>query len=164
MDAPKGTSRGFKGGRIYLRRMSHREEIEFRRAYLLELITSYRWYGHIKAGHSLAGKILSNLVELSRIATLVLEVGEMKASHAIGLQLDEARSYDVALQVNGIRADVAIALHEESGLVGEGKSLFDQLPVLAYSTIGERSGLGWHGGMYLLDGDTTYLPTSVVVG
>lgn len=59
-------------------------------AYLFELLLCNSRNSRIESRHTLRDKISRHLVDAGLVALLAFEVREVEASHAVGLELDEA--------------------------------------------------------------------------
>ena len=86
-------------------------------SHLLEFITLYSWQGCPESGDTLSCVVPCDIIDLGRICLFVLIVCEVEAICPIGVQFQEAWSYDTVFQVDSLAANVAFSFQDASGLI-----------------------------------------------
>jgi hypothetical protein len=83
--------------------------------------------GRVEASTSCAGQVSRDLVYFLRIGLLIFEMGEVEASHAVCLQLNEAWSYNCTVEVDSLVVGGRCTIHNSTCIIRHHQVSLDQL-------------------------------------
>jgi len=112
--------------------------------YLLKLLARDGRDRGIEARNAGAGQVLRHIVYLLHVAFLIFQVREVKPSHAICLQFDEAWSDYATFQINSLTSLILITRQDDTALARDRQGFLDELAADTQASIGERDDLARH--------------------
>ena len=111
--------------------------MENKTAYLSEILPGDSGNRGPETRHTLCYQKLGDLVNLRSVLLLILEMGEVETKKPICLKLQESRSNNSILEVDGITAYVAGPWEDEAAVIGYHKLVSDELATDAEPTVEE---------------------------
>ena len=117
-------------------------------SHLLELITMYGWDSRIIASHTSLWKISRCFPQFPSVRILIIEMGEVKASHAVCLEFEETRSDDGPAHIQSLRGSMLCGFEKLPGAWGESQVFaVGQSAITAQADISQNDHIVCHPGV-----------------
>lgn len=111
----------------------------------LEFLGFDCWDCGPKSRHALSSIVPCNAVHFGSIRGGILEMGEVEAICAIGVQFQKSRRNNPVFQIDSLAAYISFALEDAARLIGNDEVVFDELALENVAAVGEEGEPAGHG-------------------